>query len=114
MGLAIRVKLLTITAIGVVSLVIIYGNSDRQFNFKFTRAESSISSSNAADTRINRDVEALVAIGSRVAGTPTNEKALAYLNSEYQKAGYETEVQTFTYPKFEDRGFSLKIDDNSD
>ena len=59
------------------------------------------------------DVLALVNLGSRVAGTLESEKALAYLRSEYQKAGYETEVQTFTYPKFEDRGSSIIIDDNT-
>ena len=58
------------------------------------------------------DVLALVNLGSRVAGTPESEKALAYLSSEYQKAGYETEVQTFTYPKFEDRGSSIIVNDN--
>ena len=59
------------------------------------------------------DVLALVNLGSRVAGTPGSKKALAYLRSEYQKAGYETEVQTFTYPKFEDRGSSITINDNT-
>ena len=111
MRLATRVKLLAITAIGVVSLVI-YGDSDRQFNPESTVVKSSISSNDTADTRVNRDIKALVGLGSRVAGTPTNEKALAYLNLEYQKAGYETEVQTFTYPKFEDRGSTLKIEAN--
>ena len=61
--------------------------------------------------RADEDVQALVNLGSRVAGTPKSEKALAYLRSEYQKAGYETEVQTFTYSKFEDRGSSIIIND---
>ena len=63
--------------------------------------------------RVNKDVRALVNLGSRVAGTPENQKALAYLDSEYQKAGYETEVQTFTYPKFEDKGSSVVINENT-
>ncbi len=74
--------------------------------------QSSVRSSLTSYSRVNRDAEALVNLGSRVAGTPTSEKALAYLNSEYQKAGYKTEVQTFTYPKFEDRGSNLEIDGN--
>ena len=110
MRIATRDKLSAIILIGVVLVTLEY--DARQYNSESTVAVSSTSSSVAADTRVNRDVEALVAIGSRVAGTPTNEKALAYLNSEYQKAGYETEVQTFIYSKFEDRGSSLKVDDN--
>ena len=60
-----------------------------------------------------RDVLELVNLGSRVAGTPTNEEALAYLSLEYQKVGYETEVQSFTYPKFEDRGSSIVVNENT-
>ena len=41
------------------------------------------------------------------------KKALSYLRSEYQKAGYETEIQTFTYPKFADKGSTLAIDNNT-
>ena len=41
----------------------------------------------AVQNRLDRDVSALVSIGARVAGTPTNEKALAYLSKEYQQAG---------------------------
>lgn len=112
MKLAARVKLLAITAIGVIGLVILeHGN--RQFDFESTLVESSIGSGIASNTRINRDVEALVGLGAREAGTPTNEKALSYLRSEYQKAGYETEIQTFTYPKFADRGSTLAINDHT-
>ena len=85
----------------------------RFLNSESAIVESSIGASVAFDTRVNKDVEALVELGSRVAGTPTNAKALSYLRSEYQKAGYETEVQTFTYPKFEDRGSNLEIDGNT-
>ncbi|WP_246162594.1 M20/M25/M40 family metallo-hydrolase [Brasilonema sennae] len=56
------------------------------------------------------DVQALVNFGPRVAGTPVMEKASAYLIDEYRKAGYVTEVQTFTYPKFQDLGSNLTVD----
>jgi len=59
--------------------------------------------------RAGADVEALVELGPRVAGTPVMEKASSYLIEEYRKAGYVTQVQTFTYPKFEDLGASLTV-----
>jgi Zn-dependent M28 family amino/carboxypeptidase len=37
------------------------------------------------------------------------DKASRYLIEEYRKAGYVTEVQTFTYPKFEDLGSNLTV-----
>ncbi|MEC4812389.1 MAG: M28 family peptidase [Scytonema sp. PMC 1069.18] len=55
------------------------------------------------------DVQALVNLGPRVTGTAVMEKASAYLSQEYRKAGYVTEVQTFTYPKFEDLGSNITI-----
>lgn len=55
------------------------------------------------------DAEALVAIGSRVAGTPAGEQSSRYLEEAFRQAGYVTEVQTFTYSKFIDRGSSLTI-----
>lgn len=58
----------------------------------------------------NSDVQALVNLGARVAGTPATEKASNYLLQEYRQAGYVTEVQTFTYPKFTDLGSSLTVD----
>ncbi len=42
-----------------------------------------------------RDVERLVAIGPRVAGSPGGEKARAYIVGELRKAGVEAEVQPF-------------------
>jgi Zn-dependent M28 family amino/carboxypeptidase len=60
--------------------------------------------------RAGADVQALVKLGPRVAGTPVMEKASAYLIQEYRKAGYMAEVQTFTYPKFEDLGSNLSLD----
>lgn len=55
------------------------------------------------------DVQALVGLGARVAGTAATETASQYLTNQYQKAGYETEIQTFTYPKFRDLGSTLVI-----
>lgn len=130
MKLASNVKLSAITVISVISLMMLeYGNkpatnlkiaplanslaSLRALGTASATDESSIGSSLTSYSRVNEDVKALVDLGSRVAGTSTNEKAIAYLNSEYQQAGYKTEVKTFTYPKFEDRGSSLKIDGNT-
>lgn len=56
------------------------------------------------------DVQALVNLGPRVAGTPTAERASEYLIDQYRKLGYQVEVQTFNYPKFFDGGSSLSID----
>lgn len=53
------------------------------------------------------DAQALIKLGPRVAGTPVMEQASSYLIQEYRKAGYVTEVQPFTYEKFEDQGSSL-------
>ena len=59
--------------------------------------------------RAGADVQALVKLGPRVAGTPVMDKASTYLIEEYRKAGYVTEVQTFTYQKFEDLGSNLTV-----
>lgn len=61
----------------------------------------------------NSDVEALVNMGPRVAGTPVMEQASAYLQAEFRKAGYIATIQTFTYSKFVDQGSSLTIDGQS-
>lgn len=55
------------------------------------------------------DVQALINFGPRVAGTPVMKEVGAYLIDQYRKAGYITEVQTFTYPKFEDLGSNLIV-----
>ena len=60
--------------------------------------------------RAGTDVRALVKLGPRVAGTPVMDLASNYLIEQYRKAGYVTEVQTFTYPKFEDLGSNLTVD----
>lgn len=62
----------------------------------------------AADS-LYADVQALVNLGARVAGSPTAERASQYLSNEYRKAGYQVEIQTFTYPKFADAGSSLSL-----
>jgi hypothetical protein len=49
-------------------------------------------------TPTSADVQALVRLGPRVAGTPVMDKASTYLIQEYRQAGYVTEVQTFTVP----------------
>lgn len=56
------------------------------------------------------DVEALVNMGPRVAGTPVMEQASNYLSEQYRKAGYKTQIQTFTYSKFADLGSNLVVD----
>lgn len=55
------------------------------------------------------DVEALVKLGPRVAGTSTNEQASNYLVEQYRKAGYVTKIQPFTYTKFLDQGSTLTV-----
>ncbi len=63
----------------------------------------------AQSGRAGADVQALVKLGPRVAGTSVIKQANSYLIDEYRKAGYETEIQTFSYPKFEDLGSSLTV-----
>ena len=71
----------------------------------------SVPAANAlAPGRANLDVEALVGFGPRVAGTPAVEKAANYLVDQYKKAGYNTEIRTFTYTKFLDLGSSVTVD----
>lgn len=60
-------------------------------------------------SRAGEDVQALVKLGPRVAGTPVMDKASAYLIQEYRKAGYVTQVQTFSYPKFQDLGSNITV-----
>lgn len=61
--------------------------------------------------RASADVQALVALGPRVAGTPVMDQASTYLLEEYRKAGYVAQVQTFTYSKFQDLGSTLTVGD---
>ncbi len=59
--------------------------------------------------RANRDVQALVGFGPRVAGSPALENAANYLIGEYKKAGFEAKIQTFTYPRLSDLGSSISV-----
>ena len=99
-------KLVTVATVSIVSLLTIA-------IFKRDREPRSISVAAfvgqvfPSPSRAVRDVLALTDLGSRETGTPKNEKALAYLDLEYQKAGYETEVQAFTYSKFDKYNYSL-------
>lgn len=67
------------------------------------------SESTIASKRAIADVQALVELGPRVAGTPVMEQARTYLIDQYRQAGYETRTQTFTYPKFEDLGSNITV-----
>lgn len=67
-------------------------------------------SSEAESNSTYVDVQNLVNLGPRVAGTPVMEKASNYLIDQYRKAGYITEVQTFTYQKFVDLGSNVIVD----
>ena len=73
------------------------------------QVEPNAASHSALGNRISADVQQLVSLGSRVAGTPAIDQAIAYLSEEYRQAGYVTRVQTFTYPQFEDNGSSLTV-----
>jgi len=65
-------------------------------------------SANAVEAgRANSDVRALVKLGPRVTGTPVMDRHLP--DRGVPQAGYVAEVQTFTYPKFEDLGSNLSV-----
>ena len=55
--------------------------------------------------RAREDVERLaVGIGSRVAGSPAQDRAVDYLVSQYEAVGLSTERQAFRFPAYDDRG----------
>lgn len=60
--------------------------------------------------RLQATVQHLVQLGPRVAGTPAALQASNFLVDEFRQAGYETEVQTFTYKKFRDLGSTLTVE----
>lgn len=106
---SLRIVQLLIAGISVISLGAT-GYSSRSSEVRSDKDESSVELSQvASESNVSADVQALVSLGPRVAGTPAMDEAIAYLSQEYQKAGYVTEVQTFTYPKFEDQGSNLSI-----
>lgn len=62
-----------------------------------------------AQRSTNADVDALVKLGPRVAGTPVMEQASGYLVEEFRKAGYVATIQPFTYTKYVDQGSTLTV-----
>ena len=103
------VRVAAVSAVGLSTITIF----ERHLEPQLASVGSLVVQNSISRSRADRDVLELVNLGSREAGTQKSEKALAYLSLEYQKAGYETEVQTFTYPKFEDRGSSIVVNDNT-
>lgn len=59
--------------------------------------------------RAAADVTALAAFGPRIGGSAAQEGASAYLVAEYRKAGYEADVRTFSYERFDDLGSRLSL-----
>ncbi len=110
MRLAPTVKLLVV-GVSTASLGMIGCNPER----KAVQAQERPLQSQVRDvaSSASADVEALVQLGPRVAGTPVMDKASSYLMQQYRRAGYVTEIQTFTYPKFEDLGSSLTVNDKT-
>ena len=72
---------------------------------------SEASPKSSADDAISTVMQTLVSLGPRVTGTPTMEAARTYLLEEYRQAGYVTDLQPFTYIKFQDNGSSLTVND---
>ncbi len=60
------------------------------------------------NTRAQETVQRLVQFGARVTGTPAAQQASQFLAEEFDKAGYRTELRTFTYPKFRDLGSTIR------
>lgn len=58
------------------------------------------------------DVQTLVNFGARETGTPAAEKASQFLADAYRKAGYQVQIQTFSYPKYADRGSKIVVAGN--
>ncbi|BAY54485.1 aminopeptidase [Leptolyngbya boryana NIES-2135] len=69
----------------------------------------SLRSPNFATDLLTADVQALVKMGARVTGSPAAERASEFLVNEYRKAGYQVEIQPFSYPKFADVGSDLTV-----
>jgi len=59
--------------------------------------------------RMQADLQALLAQGPRVAGTPAAAAAGEYLAAELRKAGYTVEFFPFTYSRTRDQGSSLQV-----
>jgi aminopeptidase YwaD len=72
------------------------------------QSETRILDTRILDTRAQETVQKLVQFGARVTGTPAAQQASQYLVEEFRKAGYRTELQPFTYPKFRDLGSTIR------
>jgi hypothetical protein len=59
--------------------------------------------------RMQADLQALLAQGPRVAGTPAMAAAGEYLAAELRKVGYTVEFFPFTYDRTRDQGSSLQV-----
>jgi aminopeptidase YwaD len=59
--------------------------------------------------RMQADLQALLAQGPRVAGTPAVAAAGEYLAAELRKVGYTVEFFPFTYNRTHDQGSSLQV-----
>lgn len=101
-----RIVKLLFTSVSVISLGVV-GCSQRSVEVQASQHLTQ-AATNQSEGAI-ADVQALVKLGPRVAGTPVMEQAQAYLIEEYRLAGYETRIQTFSYPKFEDLGSNLTV-----
>jgi len=106
MGLARTVKLLVVS-VSAASLGIAGYTLERKEVQAQEQPRQSSTKDVASDA--SADVQALVQLGPRVAGTPTVDRASRYLIQQYRRAGYVTKIYTFTYPKFEDLGSSLTV-----
>ncbi len=71
-------------------------------------AQASASLNPQSGTRAQETVQKLTQFGARVAGTPAAQQASQFLIEEYRKAGYQAELQTFTYSKFRDLGSTIR------
>lgn len=98
-----------LASIGVISFGVAGCVSQAELNAQAQERTPADQSNSTLAGRASTDLQALVNLGPRVTGTPVMEKASAYLIEEYRKAGYVTEVQTFTYPKFADLGSTLTV-----
>ncbi|GHF88819.1 M28 family peptidase [Deinococcus ficus] len=58
---------------------------------------------------IEANARAVLAFGPRVTGSPANEQARAFLETQLRALGYQTQRQTFTSPRFDDLGSGVQV-----
>lgn len=63
----------------------------------------------SASATLESDAQTILNFGPRVAGSPANEQARAYLEAQFRALGYETRRQDFSYPRFDDLGSDVKL-----